>query len=376
MSTASTAGRVVRPSLATAFDSRRNSLNFLRLVLALVVLISHAYFLGGFGDENIAHVSTPGTLAVYGFFAMSGFLVTASAARSGTADYLRKRILRIYPGFWAALAVTAAVIAPLAVRFQERPSRAVAAGWLTGPDSAPGYVLRNATLAITQRGIAGTPADVRVAGIWNGSLWTLAFEFGCYLLVLALARAGALQRPRLMAALAGAAWGALLIATSVPALHATITVFRHPVLTPALVLVPIFLAGACLWVWRERLPDSGGLAGACLAGYVLAQFLPVGAAVPAYTLTTGSLAAPLLAYPLLWAGMHLPFTRVGRRNDYSYGVYLYAFPVEQGLLLVGAGGLGLCGYTMLVLAVTAACAAFSWHVVEKPALRLARRGPW
>ena len=78
MSTASTAGRVVRPSLATAFDSRRNSLNFLRLVLALVVLISHAYFLGGFGDENIAHVSTPGTLAVYGFFAMSGLAFSSA----------------------------------------------------------------------------------------------------------------------------------------------------------------------------------------------------------------------------------------------------------------------------------------------------------
>lgn len=373
LATQSTATTAPARSLATAFDPRRNSFNFLRLLLALVVLVSHSWFLGGYGDERIWHVSTPGTLAVYGFFAISGFLITASAERSSTGAYLRKRVLRIYPGFWVALAVTAFVIAPAGVLLAGGDPACGTACWLTGPDSAIGYIWRNASLVMAQNGIAGTPEGVRVAGVWNGSMWTLAFEFGCYLMVLVLARAGALRRPRLILGITAASWLALAVATCVPALADTITVFAHPVLTPALVLVPVFLTGSCVWLWRDRLPDSGALAAAALAAFAAVQFLPVGGTVPAYSLTTGSMAAPLLVYPLLWVGLHLPFESVGRRHDYSYGVYLYAFPIQQALRLAGAGALGFAGYTAVVVGFTLACAIASWHLVESRAMRLAHR---
>ena len=74
--------------IGTSFDPKSNSLNILRLVFAVVVIASHAIDLGGFGRDWIGTKTTIGTVAVYGFFAISGFLIAGSAERNGTGRYL------------------------------------------------------------------------------------------------------------------------------------------------------------------------------------------------------------------------------------------------------------------------------------------------
>lgn len=86
--------------------------------------------------------------------------------------YLRARVLRIMPAFWVCLAVTALVIAPLTTG-------------AFGQDNL-GYIAKNAALWVFQYDIAGTPAGVPYDAVWNGSLWTLAWEFSCYLGVMLL----------------------------------------------------------------------------------------------------------------------------------------------------------------------------------------------
>ena len=81
-----------------------------------------------------------------------------------------------------------------------------------------------------------------------------------------------------------------------------------------------FLVGAVIYLYRDRIPDSGWLALACGVGFVASLWLPNSGALPAFAFTDSGLLVPLIAYPLLWLGAHLPLQRVGAKNDYSYGV--------------------------------------------------------
>jgi peptidoglycan/LPS O-acetylase OafA/YrhL len=100
-------------------------------------------------------------------------------------------------------------------------------------------------------------------------------------------------------------------------------------------------------------------------------------AQPVYTFTASDLLMPLIAYPLLWLGAHLPLQRVGAENDYSYGVYIYAFPVTVLLVVWHANSLPYLLFTLVAIALTIPFAVISWHVIEKRALALKRiEPPW
>src|SRR5207302_5625108 len=103
------ASRPRSTSLAQAFDPRHNSLNFLRLALAVAVVAGHSIDLGGFGTDLILNKTTVATVAVFGFFGISGFLIASSASRNGLGRYLWQRFMRIFPGFWVCLLVTVSV---------------------------------------------------------------------------------------------------------------------------------------------------------------------------------------------------------------------------------------------------------------------------
>ena len=333
-------------------------------------MVDHAFYLGGFAQFDLGDASTPGTLGVYGFFGISGYLIAGSALRGAPQRFLRRRFLRIFPGFWAALAVTALVLAPLS-SLAVRSSTGCGVTCFFGADNGPiGYLWRNAALWIFQPAISGTPADVFLPGVWNGSLWTLSFEFGAYLVVLGLGLMGGLRRRGLILALSAVLWFALAGLTVAPATNSTINFFTQPVLTPALMLLPIFLAGTCVRLYRDQIPDSAVLAAASLGMAVFVMLLPIGASAPGLSLTSGGVAGPLLVYPILWLGAHLNATGIGRRNDYSYGIYVYAFPVTQSLAMLGLVGLGWPAFIAAVIALTALLAFASWHLVEKPAMSL------
>ena len=62
--------------------------------------------------------------------------------------------------------------------------------------------------------------------------------------------------------------------------------------------------------------------------------------------------------------------RLLRRNDLSYGVYIYHGPVINFLLAKGLTG-GWIGFPLAVLS-TLGLSYASWRLVEKPALNLKR----
>jgi peptidoglycan/LPS O-acetylase OafA/YrhL len=327
-------------ALGHRFESQPNALNFLRLCLALEVIVWHSYALRG-STWLPGWVTRPlGDIAVDSFFAISGFLITRAWIRRPSAGrFLLARARRVLPGLWVCLLVTAFALAPLVA-------------WWTGQAAPPlssqwHYVLRNALTRYAEPGIAGGPAGVPVAGAWNGSLWSLGFEVNCYLLVLAAGIVGVLRKRALVVGATVAAWG-LLVAGS-----ATV-----PPLSLRTLLM--FGCGATLYLFADLVPSSRRLAVGC--GLVLAASL----ALPDYRV----LAAFPLAYLCIFGGLEL-----GRRpelvlrHDFSYGTYIYAFPVQQALLACGVT-LGWAGFAGLSSALTLPVAAASWFLVERPAQRL------
>jgi peptidoglycan/LPS O-acetylase OafA/YrhL len=358
--------------LDQSFSPRNNSLNFLRLVLAAAVVFSHSIILGAFGSETILGKTTLGTVAVYGFFAISGFLIARSASRNHVGRYLWQRFLRIFPAFWICLVVTAFLFGTIAW-FDRNPTLSSSCGlhcYLNEPGGPIGYITNNLFLHVSQPTITNTLPNGIFRPVWNGSLWTLEFEFLCYLLLAVAAVIGLLRRRWWLASIALVLWLAEIIITAVPSFADDFSPSHNWYVMKLLAFVPIFLAGALIHAFQDKLPDSGVLALGSAALFLLGLFIPIGQGVPVATMTSLDLTAVFLAYPLVWLGMHLPLNRVGAINDYSYGIYIYAFPIQQLLLLWGLNRWGYVPYTALTFVALVPFAVGSWWLIEKRALRL------
>jgi len=357
-----------RTVIGESFDAHRNSLNFLRLVLAGLVILSHGRVIGGYSSEYVFSKTTVGILAVYGFFGISGYLIAASASSRPVGRYLWQRALRILPAFWVCLVVTAFGFGLYA--WNRLHPMCGFSCYLHSPNGPISYIVHNSWLRLNQHGIAGTPRGVPLPGTWDGSLWTLFYEFLCYLVLAALAVTTLLRQRLAVLVFAAAVWVAEIVITSVPSLNAQFNLFRNYDVSVMLALLPVFLAGSLLYLYRDRIPDSGVLALGCVGFIVLSLVVPLGNHYPVLTLTSTNLFAPVLGYLMLWLGIHLPLQRVGSRNDYSYGVYIYAYPVSQLLAIWGVIRWGYPAYVVMIVLLTAPFAAASWWLVEKRALRL------
>jgi len=157
--------------------SRLNNFDFLRLILAIIVIISHSFPLtGNYYNEPLRAITNNeldlGGLAVKGFFVVSGYLIFQSINRSKTfINYLWKRVLRIYPGLFVMLVVT--LISILFV-YESKESVLNEKSYWT-------YLPRQMSLYFLQHDIEGVFTNLPYKTI-NGSLWTIAYEFSMYIL--------------------------------------------------------------------------------------------------------------------------------------------------------------------------------------------------
>lgn len=341
-------------TLATAFDPRHNALDAMRLFLASVVVIDHACAIGFHEEPHVGRVLL-GDIAVDGFFVISGFLVTRSLLRlRSVRRYAWHRFLRIMPGFWVCLAVTAFLVAPVLAVLSGRSATSV---FTASTDSSFGYLVHNAFLHMGQYDIDGLPTGVSAPGVLDGALWTLFYEALCYVIlavlgVLALFRG--LRWP--LVAATGVAWLLLL--------DNQIGLGVGPQLVPRFVLV--FLLGALAYLFADRVPVSGGLALASAALTLQACLW-----LEEYRLV----AAIPFAYVCLWAAACFP-AKGHLRYDLSYGLYVYHFPLQQVLIVMGvAGALGKIPFALLSLPLALIPAAASWILVERPAMGF-RNAAW
>ncbi|MFC0675640.1 acyltransferase family protein [Brachybacterium hainanense] len=344
--------------LGRPFDVRRNGMNLLRLVLATSVLFHHSFPLLGLGESPVWGVEAVGGWAVIGFFCLSGYLITASRRTKTFGAYLTARIARIYPAFLACLAVTALIFAPIA---WHRLHGSLEGLWSTQTTPLR-YLWNNITLKITSWDVAGTPVDVPYPGAWNGSLWSLYYEFWCYLVIAVLGIWGLARRSMWPVATAWAGSVAFWIAVQRTEGWFDLIGFDLQMLGK---LLPYFLAGGMLQMLHHRVGMHPLLAVLAGAGFF--------AAVTWDPVIGGQLASPLLAYVLIWVSALLWSPGWVRRNDLSYGMYIYAFQVQQMLAVLGFAGLGYWRFSLLALAATIPFALASWYLIERPVLRAVRR---
>ena len=323
--------------------SAANSLNALRLAFALVVVISHVPVVRGMHAIFVGDLEIGGW-AVAGFFAISGWLVTQSRLRLSLGNFLWRRGLRIFPGFWACLIATAFIAAPLAAWAGPGKWRLAAAAR---------YVFFNLALHVFRPGIATTLHGVPDPGTWNLSLWTLPYEFGCYLGIgLLLSLAVARRRPSVVVA-------AFVV---VAVIHAALIIGgtnRATTLQIGFRLATFFLAGALL----ARCPRIR------LTGYGALLALIILVVVTVFDDVRMFAALPV-AYLCLWLGRTLPLQSVGRTNDVSYGIYVYAWPIQQLLMLTAVARWPAFWFGVASAVVTLPVAFASWRLVEHPALGL------
>jgi peptidoglycan/LPS O-acetylase OafA/YrhL len=358
-------------SIADGISGHRNSFGIIRLTLATAVIFSHAFYLGGWGEDPLLSLDgrqeSIGGLAVLGFFAISGYLITKSGMTADAMQFIWRRMLRILPAFWLVLIVGAFVIGPIVWVLSGNPLATYVSLQPAGPIR---YVLVNADLMMRQWGIydifASNPYGPMGGATMNGSLWTLTYEWGSYLIIWLLVLVGLMSKARIVIPALTAFYFGLEVARVIlpgsPGLIFPYFADHYRVTLPL-----IFLFGACIAVYARRIPLDGRLA-------VLSAVIVV------LTLWKGGLTLfgyPAIAYLVIWLAAVLPqrLQWIGAKNDYSYGMYLYGFLVQQFTAFFGWYKWGYALWVAATIVVTAGFAWLSWHLLEKNAMKLKDWGP-
>jgi peptidoglycan/LPS O-acetylase OafA/YrhL len=352
-------------TLAANFDLRHNSIAFLRMMFSALVVVGHAWELGGYGRDPLARLAgVPlGVFALHAFFVLGGFLVAGSFEHSRSwRRYLANRALRLFPGYWTCLLFTAACLVPIASALS---SGRTEAGASANALQASRYVVANFLLRINQSTIGDLFAGNPASGVINGSLWSLFPEMLCYSFLALIGVAGALR--------AGRRWTLVLTGLIAWLLYAgtprILDAFASsPWQTKVWYLLQLdsllvyFCGGALLWTFRAVIPFSRPV-----------RYLGLFAAVVALASGWHRVLGPLALPPAILAlAIMLPWQNFDQHGDFSYGLYLYHYPLQQILFAAGFGAASSSPLTFFLVSLVATfpLAWLSWKFIERPALKL------
>jgi peptidoglycan/LPS O-acetylase OafA/YrhL len=332
--------------------SKRNGFTSLRLCAACFVLVTHSYILLGRGDEEpLARLTRFVPLSALGvdvFFAISGYLLCRSLLRRPSPRaYLTNRCLRILPALALLVAVTTLIIGPLL---------SIAPDYWT---SGQTYRYLLGALVYPWQGFLPGVFTGNPITVVNGSLWTLPLEFTCYLVLLAVSWCGALN------------WRAMALLTAgLLALHLNDSFVPQQSLGGMELLHlnrlgAIFCGGALLATLGERMVFSRAAAAVAVLLILVALWWG-----QIHWHRFAAVYIMLLPYVVVTAARSLRRFHWLNRWDISYGIYLYAFVVQQCIIQVIGPGISIGSFVGLSMAGTALCAILSWLLVEQPALSL------
>ncbi len=338
-------------ALSQLLSGRDNNLNLIRLIAAAAVLVSHAFpiALGAGAAEPLEELTglSLGGHAVAVFFVLSGLLIARSFDRaSSRIRFVTARVMRLFPGLVVVLVLTVLAGAML--------TTSTMSAYLTDPATMR-YVPGNLSLFFLQYSLPGVFADNPNGPAINGSLWTLFYEVVCYGGVFVLGVLGLLRRRGMFSVVFAGLAAAFLF--SLDWEPASGIAYRLDLLAH---LAFPFGLGVLAYVWRDQLPTDGRIAAAL-------WLLPLAA------FGTGLLVLPAimvaLGYSTIWFGFAVkgPLLAYNRIGDYSYGLYIYAFPLQQ-LLVHLAPGMSPLENILAALPITLVLAALSWFFIERRAL--------
>ncbi|KTD63701.1 acyltransferase [Legionella santicrucis] len=333
---------MARVMLSDFENSRTNNFTVLRLILAWIVLMGHSFPICGKGSDFISLLIMPyawiGSISVSLFFAISGYLVTASFIKRGIFTYLTSRIFRLYPCVIMYSFIMILVIGPLSTDipildyFQAHPWPYLLNSYLWEWNYNLPYVFNSNPLSTT-----------------NGSAWTLPVELRCYVLVAFLGLLGSFNR-RIKANII------LLIVLFIIKFHFSyLLIFSE--LTRAEEPLTYFILGSLFWVNRHLIPLNWFIA---TIGFFC---LFLGVKLNIYPF----IAPPIITYLLFMLVYKTPHLNADKFGDISYGIYIYAWPIQQ---MVWAPGQSAYMNIVFSTIIVVPLAYISWWYIEAPSLKL------
>ena len=330
-------------------EGRNNHFNTIRLAMALLVIWSHCFAIY-YGTEDHEPISlllaghyNAGNVGVRVFFIVSGFLITKSFIHNPDVwIFMRKRVARIYPGFLTAVVICIFIIIPL---FSTNIYVSMA--------EAGRLVIKNLFLRgempISDAFIGNPTQEV------NGALWSISFEFWCYIAVAAFGVIGVLKC-RLVLLLVYA----LVVVTRIwldmtgrqPGGGIIGEFFGWPYLWFS--IAPCFLIGMLAFLYREKIPRSPVLLMAVVAALVLSAH-------------SSKIAFDFL-FPLVaaYGTFYAAFSKArvpdaAKFGDFSYGTYLYGYPIQQMLRTLD---IMFVPYIFMSVGLAIAAGVASWYLIE------------
>ena len=336
-----------------AAQGRPAGFDYMRLVLAIAVIAMHSVIIASGWRADLEQWNSPARPVLRSilpmFFALSGFLVAGSFERSRTvAMFFGLRVIRIYPALVVEVILSAFLLGTVFTTLS-------LGGYFAHPTFHV-YLLN--MLGEPHYELPGVFLDNPNPGQVNRQLWTVPYELACYASLALISLAGG-RTMRYFAPLVAA----LLTVAYIVGRHikyaGDVPETVGPLGGPLLVIC--FLVGVGLFSYRRELKMNGALgAGALLAGFACVSVVP-----------GGDFVAPwFLGYATVYLGTMNPkriILLVGA--DYSYGLFLYGYPIQQALVALIPGQTPLVN-TVMATIVAAMFAGVSWHLIEKPALRL------
>lgn len=363
-------------TIGSVLDEHRGigpGFDFLRIFLAIMVLFTHSFLIA---EGEKFQFSKPGITVLQAailpmFFALSGFLITGSAMRLRLKDFLLNRGIRIVPALSVDIVFAALILGPIftTVSLQAYFSSYEFWSYFANIFGVIHYVL------------PGVFEHNPFPAIVNGSLWTVPYEIGCYVIMSALIIFGLLKRPWATLG-ATVAVTAIIIAFSINRVNpatlggtfqpdsAGFKLLNHFIGSKGLMLYVNFMLGAVFFLFRHSIPKHGILALVCVAAPMTASFIFPD--VEGSTLCI--IFAPMLVYLMAYIGMTpIPRIPLYHRGDYSYGIYLYGYPFQQGLVTLFPKLTSPWLHFAISLPIATLIAMGSWHFIEKPILKLRKK---
>ena len=333
------------PTISSEIKDRANNFNLIRLIAAVMVIISHSYVLTYGKDvkdplHNLVGFSL-GTLAVYIFFATSGFLVLGSYLRNTLSQYFQSRILRILPGLFICNLIT---ILFIGFFISNLPYQYFFFDKLTLQ-----YLFDNSFLL--RKGIVfNLPfsfPENPLPNVVNGSLWTLPIEIKMYLSIPVLGLIGIFKKHIYFNLF-------FLIAICV-------LIFNHNT-NIAINFQFYFILGMFIYVNRVIIPLNHLLGFSSIILFIVFLIFPNNILL--------YISPFFITYLTFYLGLFIkgPILKFNLLGDYSYGIYIYAFPIQQSIWYFLKPN--LITMILLSLLITFILSIISWHIIEKPFLML------
>lgn len=337
-------------------DFKNNNFDFLRFFAASMVIFDHSFPIYGqrFTDFTLALTGVTGLLALPVFFIISGFLITRSWLRNPKViPYFKKRILRIFPGLIFAIFLTVFILGPIVTILPIKSYFSQGQTWM---------YLTSITLKIKAH-LPGVFLDNPRAQIINGSLWSLSLEFLMYILVAVFGVTGILHQKRKSLVIGIVIL--LIIMMEILTRNSTLRSVNIVGLVPFLFVEfgAYFAVGSLFYLYRDHVPLNPLLALLSAFMIFMAIKFPVLASL-------NYLGLPYLVLYFALAVKIKPLSSFKKYGDFSYGMYIFAFPIQQTIVHFWGRKISFTAFILLAFCATLVMSFFSWNLVEKHALKL------